>query len=382
MSGPLTGIKVIEMAGIGPGPFACMLMSDMGAEIIRIDRSSGANALASSKASPADVMARGRKSIAVNLKDPDGVEVVLKLVETADVIIDVYRPGVMEKLGLGPDVCAARNPGIVYGRMTGWGQDGPWAQAAGHDMNYIAITGALDAIGRKEGGPVPPLNLVGDFGGGSMYLVMGVLAALLERNNSGKGQVIDAAICDGVANLMSPIQGFAATGIWETGARQNNMLDGGAHYYDTYETSDGKWVSIGSIEPQFYDLLAEKLGIDIGPSDFMARLDKSRWPALKEKIAAQIKTKTRDEWDAIMGGTDVCYAPVLSMDEAPDHPHCKARGMFMESDGVVYSAPAPRFSRTPAAINGPQVNVGENTREILAAAGLDADALINSGAVA
>ncbi|WP_101760463.1 CaiB/BaiF CoA-transferase family protein [Oceanicoccus sp. KOV_DT_Chl] len=377
-SGPLAGVRVVEMAGIGPGPFACMLLSDMGAEVIRVDRASGGNVMG---ASPADVMNRGRKSVAVDLKKPEGVAAVLKLIETADILIEGFRPGVMEKLGLGPEVCHARNDKLVYGRMTGWGQDGPLSQAAGHDINYIAITGALDTIGREDGGPIPPLNLLGDFGGGSMYLVMGVLAAYIHIKNGGKGQVIDTAITDGTISLMSFIHGFHSMGMWDY-QRQNNMTDGGAHYYDTYETADGLYISIGSIEPQFYRLLIELTGIDLDPGDFMAQFDKTTWKANKSKVAAMFKTKTRAEWDALLEGTDVCYGPVLTVPEATQHPHNVARKNFVEVGGVLQSAPAPRFSGTPAAIQGAPVAVGNDTTAILAALGLDVEALVAAGAVA
>jgi alpha-methylacyl-CoA racemase len=376
MSGPLTGIRVIEMAGIGPGPFACMLLSDMGAEVIRVDRASGSNVMSDL----GDIMNRGRKSIAVDLKNPDGVSAVLALIETADILIEGFRPGVMEKLGLGPDVCLQKNPKLVFGRMTGWGQDGPLSHAAGHDLNYIALTGALDAIGRADSGPVPPLNLVGDFGGGSMYLIMGVLAAYISAQGSGKGQVVDTAITDGVISLMTCMQGFKEMGMWEVG-RQRNMLDGGAHYYDTYECADGKYVSIGSIEPQFYALLVEKLGVDLDAGDFAAQFDKSKWPGHKQIIANRIKEKTCAQWCEIMEGSDVCFAPVLDMNEAPNHPHNKARASFVEKDGVVQTAPAPRFSGTPSAIQGAPVAPGSNTTSVLSSLGLDVDALIASGAV-
>jgi alpha-methylacyl-CoA racemase len=378
MAGPLDGIRVIEMAGIGPGPFACMLLSDMGAEVIRVDRASGAG---NAGANAADVMSRGRKSIAVDLKNPDGVETVLKLINTADIVIEGFRPGVMEKLGLGPDVCLENNAKLVYGRMTGWGQNGPLSHAAGHDINYISITGALDAIGRADTGPVPPLNLLGDFGGGSMYLIMGVLAALVKVHSTGKGQVVDCAITDGVISLMSFIYGFKSMGLWDV-KRQSNILDGGAHYYDTYECSDGLYISIGSIEPQFYALLIEKTGLDLEPGDYMAQHDKASWPAHKEKVTALIKTKTRDQWCEILEGTDVCFAPVLNMDEATEHPHNLARKNFVDVAGIKQPAPTPRFSETPGQIQGPPVAIGANTREVLNALGLDVEALMASGAVA
>ncbi|ROS04955.1 alpha-methylacyl-CoA racemase [Sinobacterium caligoides] len=368
--GPLSGFRIIEMAGIGPGPFAGMLLSDMGAEVIRIDRTS-ANMM-SMGANPADICARGRQSIAVNLKDPEGIETVLRLVETADAIFEGFRPGVMEKLGLGPDVCAARNEKIVYGRMTGWGQTGPLSKAAGHDINYIAITGALDAIGTAESGPVAPLNLVGDFGGGSMYLVTGMLAALLEASRSGKGQVVDAAITDGVISLMSTMAGFQAMGIWDN-ERENNILDGGAHYYDTYECSDGRWVSVGSIEPQFYALLAKLLEVDLGEPGFETQFDKASWPKYKQRIADKFKTKTQAQWCEVMEGTDVCFAPVLNQSEASSHPHNVSRQSHIDIEGIKQSAPAPRFSRTVSEVQGPAVAAGENTDELLQGLGLDAE---------
>ncbi len=380
MSGPLSGLKIIEMAGIGPAPFACMLLADLGAEVIRVDRPGGG--VMSATDSPADVLQRGRRSIAVDLTNAEGVEVVLKLIAGADVVVEGFRPGVMEKLGLGPDVCLARNARLVYARMTGWGQDGPLSHAAGHDINYIAITGALASIGRADSGPVPPLNLVGDFGGGSMYLVMGILSALLECNRSGQGQVVDVAITDGVISLMAAIQGFEGIGMWDGNRRQSNMLDGGSHYYDTYQCADGEWVSIGSIEPQFYALLAEKLELpellgEDGKMDFMVQFDKAKWPALKEKIAARFKTKSREQWNEIMEGTDVCYAPVLTVAEAPQHPHNKARGSFVDVEGCRQTAPAPRFSRTPGNVGCKPVSPGHDTDTILAELGFDTDTIAN-----
>ena len=348
--GPLNGIKIVEFAGIGPGPFCAMLLSDMGAEIIRIDRKG------SRGGSVNDIGSRGRKSVALDLKKPEGIEACLKLIEAADVVQEGFRPGVMERLGLGPDVCLARNPKLVYGRMTGWGQYGPLANAAGHDINYIALTGALAAIGRKEA-PVPPLNLVGDFGGGALYLAMGICAALIEAGKSGKGQVVDCAMTDGATSLMSMFYGMKASGIWSTN-RSDNMLDGAAHFYDVYETADGKFVSIGSIEPQFYALLREKAGFD--DSAFDAQMDRSAWPELKQKVADAFKTKNRDEWDAIMLGTDICYAPVLDMDEAYHHPHNQARETLVEIDGVVQPNVAPRFSRTESKIQGPAPTNGQH----------------------
>jgi alpha-methylacyl-CoA racemase len=344
--GPLQGIRIVEFAGIGPGPFAAMLLSDMGADVLRIDRKGGRTP------SKAEIYLRGRQTVAFDLKKPEAVEASLKLIEKADALIEGFRPGVMERLGLGPESCLARNPRLVYGRMTGWGQTGPLANAAGHDINYISLSGALHAIGNVGQKPVPPLNLVGDFGGGALYLVVGILAALLEAKKSGKGQVVDAAMTDGSASLMTMFYGMLASGFWRD-ERGRNMLDSGAHFYDTYETKDGKYVSVGSIEPQFYRELLEKTGIT--DSAFEAQMDREAWPALKDKIAAAIKTKTRDEWDTIMLGSDVCYAPVLSLGEAPKHPHNAARRTFIEMDGVTQPAPAPRFSRTePEVRHGPR----------------------------
>jgi alpha-methylacyl-CoA racemase len=335
--GPLQGIRIVEFAGIGPGPFAAMLFSDMGAEVIRVDRKGGRTP------SKMEIYLRGRKTVALDLKKPEAVEAALKLIGEADALIEGFRPGVMERLGLGPDVCLARNPRLVYGRMTGWGQTGTLANAAGHDINYIALTGALHAIGANGRKPVPPLNLVGDFGGGALYLAFGIACGIIEAKRSGKGQVVDTAMTDGAASLMTMFYGMSAMGILKDD-RGANMLDGGAHFYDTYETKDGKFVAIGSIEPQFYKELMEKTGIT--DAAFAAQMNRDAWPALKEKLAAAIRSKTRDEWDAIMLGSDVCYAPVLSLAEAPKHPHNVARKTFVEIDGVTQPAPAPRFSRT------------------------------------
>ncbi|MGH6872423.1 MAG: CaiB/BaiF CoA transferase family protein [Rhizomicrobium sp.] len=341
--GPLKGIRIVEFAGIGPGPFAAMLFADMGAEVIRVDRKGGR------APSKMEIYLRGRKTVALDLKTPQAVEAALALIGKADALIEGFRPGVMERLGLGPDVCLARNPKLVYGRMTGWGQTGTLADAAGHDINYIALSGALHAIGGKTGKPVPPLNLVGDFGGGALYLAFGVACGIIEAKNSGKGQVVDTAMTDGAASLMTMFYGMTAMGMWKD-SRASNMLDGGAHFYDTYETKDGKHVAIGSIEPQFYKELMEKTGI--ADPAFAAQMDRDAWPWLKDKLAAVIKTKTRDEWDAIMLGSDVCYAPVLSLAEAPKHPHNAARKTFVEVDGVTQPAPAPRFSRTAPEVQG------------------------------
>ena len=366
-TGPLSGYKVIELAGIGPGPFCGMMLSDMGAEVIRVDRAQAVRG-GSADNPPLDVLARGRKSIGVDLKHPDGVETVLKLVEQADVLIEGFRPGVTDRLGLGPDACLARNPKLVYGRMTGWGQEGPYAQAAGHDINYIALAGALHPIGRRGQAPVPPLNLVGDFGGGGLILAFGVACALLEAQKSGKGQVIDAAMVDGAAVLTAFVYGLKAMGAWTT-ERGTNLLDTGAHFYDAYETADGEHVSIGSIEPQFYAELRRLAGLE--GAEWDAQMDRNQWQTLKEKIAAVFKTKTRDEWNQLMEHTDVCYAPVLSFDEAPQHPHNVERGTFVEVAGLVQPGPAPRFSRTPGEVQGPAAHPGQHTDDVLAEFGFD-----------
>ena len=355
--GPLEGLKVLEMAGIGPGPFCAMMLADMGAEVVRIDRLNQKGT-----GHRGNVLNRGRRSIALDLKNPAAVETVLRMVEDADALIEGFRPGVMERLGLGPEVCLARNPKLIFGRMTGWGQSGPLAQTAGHDINYISIAGALGAMGYSDRPPAPPLNLVGDFGGGAMYLLTGILAALHERTKSGQGQVIDAAMTDGTASLLSPFFGLMEMDMW-TADRQANKLDGGAHYYGSYECSDGKYVSIGSIEPQFYALLLEKCEIE--DEDFLAQHDQSAWPQLKEKLVKLFLTKTRSEWSNLMEGTDVCFAPVLDLGEAPCHPHNVARDTYVEFDGVTQPAPAPRFSRTQSEIKSSAAMVGEHTEQIL-----------------
>ena len=373
--GPLSGLKVVEFAGIGPGPFCGMLLSDLGADVVRIDRKG------KGRASPADITSRGRRSIGLDLKNPDAIETCLKLMEGADAVFEGFRPGVMERLGLGPDVALKRNPKLVYGRMTGWGQFGPYANAAGHDMNYIAITGALHAIGAKDK-PIPPLNLVGDFGGGALYLAFGLLAGVLNARSTGRGQVIDCAMSDGAASLMSMFYGFKAGGMWKE-ERRANLLDGGAHFYDTYQCADGKWISIGSIEPQFYALLLEKTGIN-DPA-FAAQMDRGSWDSLREKLGHVIAQKTQAEWCEIMDATDVCFAPVLDLDEAPKHAHNVARKTFVELEGVVQPAPAPRFSATPGAIQGPPPAIGAHDQEALGDWGFSPaaiEALKASGALA
>jgi alpha-methylacyl-CoA racemase len=380
MAGPLEGIRIVEIAGIGPGPFCGMMLADLGAEVLRVDRAEAARQ--PRRPGPnLDFLARGRHSIAVDLKHERGVDVVLRLVERADALIEGFRPGVMERLGLGPDVCLGRNPRLVYGRMTGWGQDGPLAKAAGHDLNYIALTGALHAIGRPDSPPPPPLNLVGDFGGGGLLLAYGIVCALLERGRSGKGQVVDAAMVDGASALMAIIYGAHAAGWWQD-ERMSNMLDGGAHFYDCYETQDGKYVSIGSIEPQFYRELLEKTGL--AGEDLPHQMDRSGWPKLKERLAGVFKTKTRDQWCEIMEGSDVCFAPVLSLTEAPEHPHLRARGTFVDVDGAQQPGPAPRFSRTPGRIERLGPHPGEHTDAALEAwgfAGEEVSALRDAGAI-
>lgn len=344
------------MAGLGPGPFAGMLLADMGADVILVERKADP-----SKTRIPDCNRRGKRSIALNLKEAEDLEKLLQLVEKADVLFEGFRPGVMERLGLGPNVLHGRNPKLIIGRMTGWGQYGPLAKAAGHDINYISLTGALHAIGRKGEKPVPPLNLVGDYGGGGMFLVMGILAALLEAQKSGKGQVIDVAMTDGSAVLMSVFNTLHGIGQWKT-ERGINLLDSGAHFYDVYETKDGKFVSIGSIEPQFYALLLEKAGLDT--KELQAQYDPGQWPTYKEKLTALFKGKTRAEWCEIMEGTDICFAPVLDFVEAQDHPHNKARETYINLDGIKQPAPAPRFSRTPSKVRHGSQAAGENSAEV------------------
>ena len=360
--GPLQGLKVIELAGIGPCPMCAMLLAELGADVVRVDRVTDSG-LGIGMAPQFHLLNRSRPSIAVDLKHPDGVETVLRLVEGADALIEGFRPGVTERLGLGPEHCAARNPRLVYGRVTGWGQDGPLARAAGHDLNYIALTGALDAIGRRGAPPTPPLNLVGDFGGGALYLALGVVAALYEARESGKGQTVDAAMIDGAASLMTSAHALLAAGVWD-GPRGENILDSGAHFYDVYETSDGRYVSIAPVEPKFYAELLARIGLD--PGDAPHSADRADWPESKARLAALFRTRTRDEWCAILEGTDACFAPVLGMDEAHRHPHNAARGTFVERDGIVQPNAAPRFDRTPSGIRCSPPAPGSGTRAVLA----------------
>lgn len=380
MSGPLDGVRVIEVAGIGPGPFGAMLLSDMGADVVRVDR---AQAVTGRFDFPnKDVLNRGRRSIGVDLKSAAGVEVVMRLVEQSDALIEGFRPGVAERLGIGPDACLARNSRLVYGRMTGWGQDGPYAQAAGHDINYIALAGALAHFGRAESKPTAPINLIGDFGGGGLMLAFGVVCGVLEARTSGRGQVVDAAMVDGAATLMSMVWGFRAMGFWEE-ARGVNVLDSGAPFYDTYECADGAYISIGSLEPQFYAELLARTGLD--GEGLPSQMDRDGWPRWRERFTELFRTKTRDEWCAVLERTDACFAPVLTMSEAAAHPHVKARGTIVEEYGVAQPAPAPRFSRTPGAIARPPAWPGEYTDDVLGSFGFTEDeiaSLRGEGAVA
>jgi alpha-methylacyl-CoA racemase len=361
MAGPLQGLRIIEMAGIGPGPFCGMMLADHGAEVIRVDRPG--------RQAPEPVLGRGRRSIVVDLKAPAGIELVRDLAKSADGFFEGLRPGVMERLGLGPDVLLDDNPRLVYGRMTGWGQTGPYAQAAGHDINYIALAGALHGYGRAGGKPTPPINMVGDFGGGGMMLAFGMVAAMLSARATGKGQVIDCAMTEGAAVLSGMIWGFRGLGVWKD-ARGVNMLDTGAHFYDAYECADGGFISIGSIEPQFYAELRRLTGLDADPA-FDAQMDAAQWPALKDRLAALFRTEPRDHWCRLMEMTDVCFAPVLSMAEAPGHPHNVARGAFAEVGGMVQPMPAPRYSLTATAPPAPAPAAGADTAALLAEFGYD-----------
>ena len=378
--GPLAGLKIVELAGIGPAPLCCSLMGDLGADVLRIDRNFDAG-LGVPRDRRTDLLRRGRKSVSVDLKHSKGVETVMRLIETADVVVDPFRPGVTEKLGLGPDECFARNKKLIYARMTGWGQTGPLAHAAGHDLNYLSLTGIVHAIGSKEL-PAPPLNVVADMGGGAMSMALGILAGVYEARNSGEGQVVDISMTEGSAYLALGVYGMAAVGDYNH-ERMSNVLDGGAHFYRCYETKDNKFVSIASIEAKFYDLLLEKTGLK-GDENLPDQFDQSQWPAMSERLAAVFKTKTRDEWCEIMEGSDVCFAPVLTFNEAPDHPHNKARGTFVDVEGVAQPNPAPRFSRTPGSVKGAAPDVGADTREGLLSWGFDAgevDALMEDKAI-
>ncbi|MBC2931947.1 CaiB/BaiF CoA-transferase family protein [Nocardioides sp. zg-1228] len=372
-TGPLRGVRVVEVAGIGPGPHACMILADLGADVIRIDRPGGGMFAMGAK----DVMARGRPSVALDLKHPDAVATVLDLVEQADVLVEGMRPGAIERLGLGPDTCHARNPRLVFARMTGWGQDGPWSGAAGHDMNYVAVSGALHGLGQDRDRPHFPSNLLGDFGGGSTYLVIGVLAALLEARASGRGQVVDAAIVDGTAHLNAMASTFAAIGL-ATGTRRSGLLDGGTPWYDLYETADGRHVSVGALEPQFWAALVERIGVDLPDRD-----DPANHAEIRDALTRRFKERTQAEWCEVFDGTDACVAPVVPLSEAPAHPHLAARGTFVERDGVTQPAPAPRFSRTAPTLGLAPALPGQHTREALEAWGVrDVDRLLADGAAA
>jgi alpha-methylacyl-CoA racemase len=381
--GPLAGIKIVELAGIGPAPFCAMLLADMGAEVVRVDRAANVGTDTDRDGNDAryNLLIRGRRNIAVDLKNKDGQDAVLRLVDQADALIEGFRPGVMERLGLAPDICLARNPKLVYGRMTGWGQDGPIAHIAGHDINYIALSGALAAIGSTGGPPVPPLNLIGDFGGGALYLAMGVLAAIVSARTTGKGQVIDCSMVEGAASLMTSMYGALASGAWVE-ERGCNRTDGGSHFYHVYETRDGEFITVGSIEPQFYRLLLTHTGLE--GVDLPEQSDRGQWPDMQQRFAAIFKQKTRAEWVAIMQQTDICFAPVLKMSEAIEHEHNRRRGSFVAVDGIAQPAPAPRFLSTPTRVTRPPARAGENTDEILRDWGFSAGetaALHRSGAV-
>jgi alpha-methylacyl-CoA racemase len=382
MAGPLSGYRIIELAGIGPGPFAAMMLADMGAEVIRVERAAAASGPLPSTPN-FDVLLRGRRNIAIDLKHPDGVATLLDLVASSDGLIEGFRPGVMERLGIGPDECLRRNPRLVFGRMTGWGQSGPYANSAGHDINYISLAGALAHFGRDGQAPVPPLNMVGDFGGGGMFLAFGVVCALLEAQRSGVGQVVDAAMVDGTATLMSMFWAFKSIGLFDENRRGTNLLDTGAPFYDVYRCADGEYISVGSIEPQFYAELLRLTGLDDDP-EFARQNDMSAWPHLKQRMAEVFASKTRAEWCSLMEGSDVCFAPVLTMSEAAQHPHNLERGTFVEVAGMQQPAPAPRFSRTPGEIIAPPAHAGQHTADILRDWGFDSDrieALLACGAV-
>jgi len=369
-TGPLAGIRVVEIGSIGPGPFCAMLLADLGADVIRVDRAENAHLVSPNSDFRTELLHRGRRSVAVDLKHPDGAGVVLDLVERADALIEGFRPGVAERLGIGPDVCAERNPGLVYGRMTGFGQDGPMAQAVGHDVNYVALSGVLSMIGRHAQPPTPPLSLVGDFGGGGYLLALGVLAALLERRRSGRGQVVDAAMTEGAALLGTAFFGYHQTGSWHE--RGTNLVDSGAPYYDAYETADGRWLSVGALEKRFYDDLVDLLEL---PAELPDRDDRANWPVLKKIFADAVRKRTRDEWTALAEGRNPCVAPVLEPDEAPRHPQHMARRAFTEVDGLTQPAPAPKFSRTPAEIDARPPLPGEHTVEALRDWGIEQERL-------
>jgi alpha-methylacyl-CoA racemase len=382
VAGPLEGVQVVELAGLGPGPFCGMLLADLGADVIRVDRLPASlsrpdrRERAERRGPDPDPLARGRKSVIVDLKSPAGPGVVLRLVDHADVLIDPFRPGVTERLGIGPDLCLERNPSLIYGRMTGWGQDGPYADNAGHDINYIALAGALEGLGRADEPPTPPQNLIGDFGGGGMLLAVGIAAALFERSRSGRGQVIDAAMVDGTALLTAFVRGMEAHGRWE-GPRGTNLFDTGAHFYNTYETLDGRWVSVGCTEPQFYQRLLTRLGLDGDAELAGEQMNRAKWPEFKRRFAVVFATQTRDHWSALLEPErEMCFAPVLTLQEAPQHPHLRHRQTYVPLAGIDQPAPAPRFSRTPAVIGNPGPQVGADTDAVLALAGYSAEEIV------
>ncbi|HMQ26681.1 MAG TPA: CaiB/BaiF CoA-transferase family protein [Acidimicrobiales bacterium] len=381
MAGPLQGMVVVELVGLGPGWFCGMMLADLGAEVIRVDRV--AEAASVDRSRPAtNAMHRGKRSVALDLKQPAGVEAFLRLCDGADAVIEVFRPGVAERLGIGPDDCLDRNPRLVYGRLTGWGQDGPLAQEAGHDLDYIAVSGALEPLGRAGQPPTPPINVLGDFAGGAMLLAFGIVSAVLAAGRTGTGQVVDAAMVDGAALLLTPFFAARNSGFW--GPRGTNHLDTGAHFYEVYECADGKWLAVGAIESQFYAALLEGLGLT-GDEDPAEQMDPSLWPAKKERFAAIFRTRTRDEWCAVFAGRDACVAPVLAPEEAPAHPHAVARNAFLTVDGVPQPAPAPRFSETPEGVAGPPHHPGADTDAVLAEVGYPPDeltALREAGAIA
>lgn len=370
--GPLAGLRIVELAGIGAGPHCAMMLADMGAEVVRVDRPA-ASGLGVSIEPKFDLVLRGRRSLAVDLKSEAGRDTVLRMIDRADALIESFRPGVTERMGLGPDVCLGRNPKLVYGRLTGWGQDGPYAQMAGHDINYIALSGALHAIGPGEGPPLPPLNLVGDFGGGAVYCAFGMVSALLHAQRTGQGQVVDAAMVDGAAALLTMVVGFQRGGIWSS-RRGDNIVDGGAPYYGAYETSDGRYVAIGAMEDKFYELLLTKLGLADDPG-MRPHTDRARWAYQRERFVACFKAKSREEWCALLEGTDTCFAPVLTMEEAGSHPHIRARQTYADLHGVVQPAPCPRFSETKSATSIPPAALGEHSRDVLADWGFPASAI-------
>jgi alpha-methylacyl-CoA racemase len=370
--GPLAGLRIVELAGIGAGPHCAMMLADMGADVVRVDRLA-ASGLGVPIDAKFDLLLRGRRSLAIDLKSEAGRDTVLSMIDQADAVIESFRPGVVERMGLGPDGCLQRNPKLVYGRLTGWGQNGPYAQMAGHDINYIALSGVLHAIGSRGGPPVPPLNLVGDFGGGAIYCAFGIVSALLHAQRTGQGQVVDAAMVDGAAALLTMIVGFQRGGIWSSD-RGNNIVDGGAPYYATYETSDGRYVSIGAMEDKFYDILIGKLGLS-DDANMRPHTDRSRWDYQRERFKVCFLTRSRDEWCALLEGTDTCFAPVLTIDEASSHPHLKARQTYVDLNGVNQPAPNPRFSATKPAPSAPPAELGQHSREVLADWGITSEAI-------